>query len=54
MSIENAQYVMENARDFAGEISFRSDGIIQKRSDAIVDRVVEFLTESGKVEKGHQ
>ncbi len=45
LSIENAQYVMENARDLAGEISFRSDGIIQKRSDAIVDRVVEFLTE---------
>jgi beta-lysine 5,6-aminomutase alpha subunit len=43
LSIENAQYVMDNARDLGGEISFRPDGIIQKRSAEILDQTVEFL-----------
>lgn len=43
LSIENAQYVMENARGLAHEISFKPGGIIQKRSQAIVDQVVVFL-----------
>ena len=45
LSIENARYVMENAQDLGGEISFRPDGIIQKRSEAILDEVVGFLQE---------
>lgn len=45
LSIENANYVMENTRGLAKEISFKPDGIIQKRSEAIVDQVVEFLQE---------
>ncbi len=45
LSLENARYVMENARDLGSEISFKRDGIIQKRSEEIVDRVVEFLQE---------
>lgn len=45
LSIENACYVMENARDLADEISFRSDGIIQRRAQEIVARTVEFLEE---------
>ena len=43
LSLENAHYVMENTRDLAKEISFRPDGIIQKRSEAILDQVVNFL-----------
>jgi beta-lysine 5,6-aminomutase alpha subunit len=45
LSLENARYVMENARDLAGEIVFRPEGIIQRRSEAIVDQVVDFLQE---------
>lgn len=45
LSLENAHYVMENARDLAGEISFRPDGIIQQRSEAVLDQVVCFLQE---------
>ncbi len=45
LSIENAQYVMENARDLAQEISFKPGGIIQDRSEAVVNRVVDFLEE---------
>ncbi len=43
LSLENASYVMENARDLAQEITFRPEGIIQKRSEAIIDQVVHFL-----------
>lgn len=43
LSLENASYVMENARDLAQEITFRPDGMIQKRSEAIVEQVVDFL-----------
>lgn len=45
LSLENASYVMETARDLAQEITFRPDGLIQKRSEAIVDQVVDFLQE---------
>lgn len=45
LSLENARYVMENTRDLAKEISFKSTGLIQKRSEAIVDQVVDFLKE---------
>ncbi|NLL48020.1 MAG: D-lysine 5,6-aminomutase subunit alpha, partial [Firmicutes bacterium] len=45
LSLENANYVMENARDLAQEISFKPDGIIQKRSEAIINQVVDFLEE---------
>lgn len=45
LSLENANYVMENARDLAGEISFKPDGLIQRRSEKIVNQVVEFLGE---------
>lgn len=45
LSLENAQYVMENARDLAQEISFKPDGIIQKRSQDTLNKVVDFLTE---------
>ncbi len=45
LSLENAHYVMENARDLASEITFKPDGIIQKRSEAVVNQVVDFLQE---------
>ena len=45
LSLENAQYVMENARGLAKEINFKPAGIIQKRSEAIVNQVVDFLEE---------
>ncbi|NMB01693.1 MAG: D-lysine 5,6-aminomutase subunit alpha [Firmicutes bacterium] len=45
LSIDNARYVMENARDLGKEISFKPDGIIQRRSEEILNRVVDFLTE---------
>jgi len=43
LSLENARYIMENARDLGREIAFRPDGIIQKRSEEIVRETVEFL-----------
>lgn len=43
LSLENARYVMENTRGLAKEIQFKADGVVQKRSEAILDQVVEFL-----------
>ena len=45
LSLENANYVMENARDLAKEIRFKPDGLIQRRSEAVVAQVVDFLDE---------
>jgi len=45
LSLENAQYVMDNARDLGREIIFRPDGLIQRRSEEIVDKTLAFLEE---------
>ncbi|MFY9419936.1 MAG: lysine 5,6-aminomutase subunit alpha [Limnochordia bacterium] len=45
LSLENAKYVMENARDLGREITFKPDGLIQKRSEEIVAKTVAFLEE---------
>ena len=49
LSIENAHYIMENARDLGREIKFRPDGIVQKRSEDIVNGTVQFLEEIAAV-----
>jgi beta-lysine 5,6-aminomutase alpha subunit len=43
LSIENAQYVMNNARDLGSELEFKKDGIIQGRADKVLDEVVDLL-----------
>lgn len=36
LSIENAQYIFNNARDLGSEIEFKQDGIIQKRAQEVL------------------
>jgi beta-lysine 5,6-aminomutase alpha subunit len=36
LSIANAKYLFSNARDLGDEISFKKDGIIQKRADEVL------------------
>jgi beta-lysine 5,6-aminomutase alpha subunit len=43
LSLENAEYVMNNARDLGDEIEFKEDGIIQERAAEVLDNVVEML-----------
>ncbi|HHY09853.1 MAG TPA: D-lysine 5,6-aminomutase subunit alpha [Firmicutes bacterium] len=49
LSLANASYVMENARDLGAEITFKPDGIIQRRSKEIVAEVGEFLKQIAKI-----
>ncbi len=43
LSIENARYVFNNMRDFGSEIEFKTDGMIQKRAQKVLDDSVELL-----------
>lgn len=45
LSLENANYVMNNARDLGGEIQFKPDGLVQQRAAVILEQVVAFLAE---------
>ncbi|MBM7622631.1 lysine 5,6-aminomutase subunit alpha [Sporohalobacter salinus] len=43
LSIENAQYIMNNACDLGNEIEFKEDGIIQNRANEVLINVVNLL-----------
>jgi beta-lysine 5,6-aminomutase alpha subunit len=36
LSIENAKYVFNNARDLGSEIEFKEDGMIQQRAQSVL------------------
>jgi beta-lysine 5,6-aminomutase alpha subunit len=43
LALENAQYVMNNARMLGEEIEFKKDGLIQKRAQLVLDEAIELL-----------
>jgi beta-lysine 5,6-aminomutase alpha subunit len=43
LSIENAQYVFNNARHLSDEIEFKEGGVIQKRAHAVLEEASELL-----------
>ncbi len=45
LALENADYVMNNARDLGDEIEFKSGGIIQTRARDVLQRACELLEE---------
>jgi beta-lysine 5,6-aminomutase alpha subunit len=45
LSLENARYVMNNARELGDEIVFRDDGIVQQRADLVVREAAGMLEE---------
>ena len=45
LSIENAKYVFNNARDLGDDIEFKKDGIMQKRAQEVVAKATEMLEE---------
>ena len=45
LSIENAKYVFNNARDFGDEIEFKKDGMIQRRAQEVVKTAADMLEE---------
>jgi beta-lysine 5,6-aminomutase alpha subunit len=48
LSIENAKYVFNNARDFGDEIEFKKDGMIQRRAQEVVKTAADMLEEIEK------
>jgi beta-lysine 5,6-aminomutase alpha subunit len=58
LSIENAQYIFNNMRDFGDEIEFKQNGIIQQRANKVLDdatTLLENMTKEGlfsALEKG--
>src|SRR5699024_5938393 len=58
LSIENAEYIFNNARDLGNEITFKDGGIIQKRAQKVLGDAEELLREIEKeglfstIEKG--
>lgn len=50
LSIENAQYIFNNARDLGSEVEFKEDGIIQKRAQYVLeeaDKLLHTIEEEG-------
>lgn len=43
LSIENASYVFNNARDLGEEVEFKTDGIIQKRAQFVLSEALKLL-----------
>lgn len=58
LSIENASYIFNNARDLGEEVEFKNDGIIQKRAQFVLSEADKLLHEIEKeglfstIEKG--
>ncbi|MCG4583992.1 lysine 5,6-aminomutase subunit alpha, partial [Anaerosalibacter bizertensis] len=58
LSIENAEYIFNNARDLGNEITFKDGGIIQKRAQKVLGDAEELLRQIEKeglfptIEKG--
>ncbi|MEG0919060.1 MAG: lysine 5,6-aminomutase subunit alpha [Anaerovoracaceae bacterium] len=48
LSIENASYVFNNARDLGEEIEYKKDGVIQKRAQDVLGKANELLHEVEK------
>ncbi len=45
LAVSNAQYVMNNINDFANDIEFKKDGIVQNRAKEVLDQTISFLEE---------
>jgi len=45
LALENARYVMNNARDLGEEIQFKSGGLIQTRAQTVLEKAVHLLEE---------
>ncbi|MBB6215587.1 beta-lysine 5,6-aminomutase alpha subunit [Anaerosolibacter carboniphilus] len=48
LSIENAKYIFNNARNFGDEIEFKKDGMIQKRAQEVLKTAADMLEEIEK------
>ncbi len=49
LSLESARYITNAARDLAGEIEFKKNGIIQKRAQKVLDEALKLLEKIEKI-----
>ncbi len=45
LAVENARYILNNTKDFANDIEFKKDGIMQTRAQNVLDETIEFMEE---------
>ncbi len=45
LAVSNAQYIMNNIKDFANDIEFKKDGMMQNRAKEVLDQTISFLEE---------
>jgi len=43
LAVSNAKYILNNTKDFANDIEYKKDGIIQTRAKNVLDETIEFL-----------
>ena len=43
LAVENAKYVLNNIADFADDVEYKKDGIIQKRAQTVLEEATDFL-----------
>jgi len=48
LSIENAKYIFNNAKDIGNEIEFKKDGMIQKRAQEVLEKAEALLKDIEK------
>ena len=48
LAVSNARYILNNTKDFASDIEFKQDGIIQSRAKEVLDQTIEFLEDINK------
>ncbi len=43
LAVSNARYILNNIKDFASDIEFKKDGIMQKHAQKVLEQTIEFL-----------
>lgn len=43
LAVSNAKYILNNTKDFANDIEYKKDGIIQTRAKNVLDETIQFL-----------
>jgi len=45
LAVSNAQYILNNTKDFANDIEYKKGGIMQTRANEVLDETIDFLEE---------
>lgn len=48
LAVSNARYIIKSTKDFASDIEFKKDGIMQTRAQEVLDQTIDFLEDISK------